>query len=330
MPTTKGGGLRRNQRLPSSSLSSLMLKLSTRTLSRMRLLFMNLRPHFQKMPHVRARPLVSRVSRWKLASSSREYQLLYLHAFLSPSICVNASFPSRQRYFLSSFLSSLNAARLEASIDGGTFDIPMSAFWRELLANPEFPLGVRHFETPVLGDIYSGCGFYVRPVYEEILSTLIRYFNVPGGLKHYAITGTPGTLCAPLVILHLCRCALAPSFPADQLRLCLRLGQESASRTLRCIYLPLWSDSSPVGPRVALSWFMITLHHSSTWMTKELRDASCGTGVWRRWIIDTSSASRPMPSSSSMARAMRMASSSNPPRACMCYGSRRLVTAPPR
>eukprot|EP01104_Vermistella_antarctica_P012377 TRINITY_DN356_c0_g1_i5.p1 TRINITY_DN356_c0_g1~~TRINITY_DN356_c0_g1_i5.p1 ORF type:complete len:329 (+),score=64.05 TRINITY_DN356_c0_g1_i5:236-1222(+) len=68
----------------------------------------------------------------------------------------------------------------------------MSAFWRELLANPEFPLGVRHFETPVLGDLYSGCGFYVRPVYEEILSTLIRYFNVSGGLKHYAITGTPG------------------------------------------------------------------------------------------------------------------------------------------
>jgi hypothetical protein len=45
-----------------------------------------------------------------------------------------------------------------------------------------------------MGNINAGKSFYVRPVYEELLSVLVRYFAVPREPRKYAITGTPGTV----------------------------------------------------------------------------------------------------------------------------------------
>eukprot|EP01104_Vermistella_antarctica_P018792 TRINITY_DN709_c0_g1_i4.p1 TRINITY_DN709_c0_g1~~TRINITY_DN709_c0_g1_i4.p1 ORF type:complete len:516 (+),score=68.51 TRINITY_DN709_c0_g1_i4:518-2065(+) len=92
-------------------------------------------------------------------------------------------------------VSPPSAASDEATLTG-TVDPHFSKFWQELLRDPSLPSGtVRFFETNVLAGGKAGRAFFMRPVYEDILSTLSGYFNRFQNARErvdFAMTGTPG------------------------------------------------------------------------------------------------------------------------------------------
>eukprot|EP01104_Vermistella_antarctica_P018790 TRINITY_DN709_c0_g1_i1.p1 TRINITY_DN709_c0_g1~~TRINITY_DN709_c0_g1_i1.p1 ORF type:complete len:480 (+),score=35.78 TRINITY_DN709_c0_g1_i1:254-1693(+) len=102
-----------------------------------------------------------------------------------------AQFPSNYPFFF-----PVDGAPSDEATLTGTVDPHFSKFWQELLRDPSLPSGtVRFFETNVLAGGKAGRAFFMRPVYEDILSTLSGYFNRFQNARErvdFAMTGTPG------------------------------------------------------------------------------------------------------------------------------------------